>query len=223
MSILVPAGRSARDPPRHPRRPWRRRHGPSGSLGLPGPWLGSPARASGPDSDVIVVLVLTGRQFWSGRPAVVQDCSPIEKHLQAVARQLAGRSAMNLKGVRVTPGRPLELELSLWPSWLVALASAMRVPSQTAGLISTRLKTRFDAIAKHNKTNCVGRFLIKTFGTAAEEVNQFRRNAPRAATSHLWKGRTCFAFQCFGLFYSDWLSTFRIFLPIHLSIGCSNL
>ena len=138
---------------------------------------------------------------------------------------MAGRSAMNLKGVRlgVTPGRPLELELSLWPSWLVALASAMRVPSQTAGLISTSLKTRFDAIAKHNKTNCVGRFLIKTFGTAAEEVNQFRRNAPRAATSHLWKGRTCFAFQCFGLFYSDWLSTFRIFLPIHLSIGCSNL
>ena len=93
---------------------------------------------------------------------MVQDCSPVEKHLQAVARQLAGRlgSAMNLKGVRVTPGRPLELELSLWPSWLVALASAMRVPSQTAGLISTRLKTRFDAIAKHNKTNFVGRFLL---------------------------------------------------------------
>ena len=154
----------------------------------------------------------------------MQDCSPVEKHLQAVARQLAGRSAMNLKGVRlgVTPGRPLELELSLWPSWLVALASAMRVPSQTAGLISTSLKTRFDAIAKHNKTNCVGRFLIKTFGVAAEEVNQFRRNAPRAATSHLWKGRTCFAFQCFGLFYSNRLSTFKIFLPIHLSIGCSN-
>ena len=104
---------------------------------------------------------------------MVQDCSPVEKHLQAVARQLAGRSAMNLKGVQVTPGRPLELELSLWPSWLVALASAMRVPSQTAGLISTSLETRFDAIAKHNKTNCVGRFLIETFGTAAEEVNQF--------------------------------------------------
>ena len=113
---------------------------------------------------------------------------------------LAGRSAVNLKGVRVTvtQGRPLELELSLWLSWLVDLASAVWVPSQTAGLMSTSLKTRFNAIAKHNKTNCVGRFLIKTFGTAAEEVNQFRRNALRAATSHLWKGRTCFAFQCFG-------------------------
>ena len=32
-------------------------------LGLPGPGLGSPARASGQDSDVTVVLVLTGRQF----------------------------------------------------------------------------------------------------------------------------------------------------------------
>ena len=92
-----------------------------------------------------------------------------------------------------------------------------------AFLWSRSHKTRFDAIAKHNNTNCVGRLLIKTFATAAEEVNQFRRNAPRAATSHLWKGRTCFAFQCFGLFYSDWLSTFRIFLPIHLSIGCGNL
>ena len=29
----------------------------------PGPGLESPARASGPDSDVTVVLVLTGRQF----------------------------------------------------------------------------------------------------------------------------------------------------------------
>ena len=154
---------------------------------------------------------------------MAQDCSPVEKHLQAVARQLAGRSAVNLKGVQVTLGRPLELELSLWPSGLVALASAMRVWSETAGLISTSLKTRFDAIAKNNIIHCVGRFLIKTFDTAAEEINQFRRNAPRAATSHLWKGRTCFASQCFRLFYSDWLSTFRIFLPIHLSIGCSNL
>ena len=92
---------------------------------------------------------------------MAQDCSPVEKHLQVVARHLASRSAVNLKGVQVTLGRPLELEeLSLWPSGLVALASAMRVPSQTAGLISTSLKTLFDAIAKHNKSNCVGLFLI---------------------------------------------------------------
>ncbi len=41
----------------------------------------------------------------------------------------------------VTPGRPLELELSLRPSVLVTRASAMQVPSQTAGLVSTSHKT----------------------------------------------------------------------------------
>ena len=133
---------------------------------------------------------------------MVQDCSPIEKHLQAVARQLAGRSAMNLKGVRVTPGRPLELELSLWPSWLVALVSAMRVPSQTAGLISTRLKTRFDTIAKHNKTNCVGRFLIKTFGTAAEEEINFeemRQERPPPISGKVGHVLLSSVFGCFIL------------------------
>ncbi len=39
------------------------------------------------------------------------------------------------------PGRPrLELELWLWPFELAARASAMRVPSQTAGLVSTSKK-----------------------------------------------------------------------------------
>ncbi len=37
-------------------------------------------------------------------------------------------------------------------------------------------------------------------------------------TSHPWKGRTCFAIQCFRLLCSDWLSIFRIFLRIHSSV-----
>ena len=147
---------------------------------------------------------------------MAQDCSPVEKHLQAVAGQLACRSAVNLKGVRVTqaPGRPLELELSLW----------LCGPGQCHASSESDCRAH-----KHEPLQNTIKLIVsagssfKTFGTAAEEVNQFRRNASRAATFHLWKGRTCFAFQCSGLFYSDWLSTFRIFLPIHLSIGCSNL
>ncbi len=41
--------------------------------------------------------------------------------------------------------------------------------------------------------------------------------------AHLWKGKTCFVVQCFKLLYSDSLSIFRIFLPIHSSVECRNL
>ena len=57
-------GRQVRAPPPHPRRPWRRRHGPSGSLGLPGPGLGSLSPGPGLNLNVTVAR----RQFWSGPP-----------------------------------------------------------------------------------------------------------------------------------------------------------
>ncbi len=45
----------------------------------------------------------------------------------------------------------------------------------------------------------------------------------QGSTSHTWKGMTFCAVQCFRLSYSDWCSTFRIFLPIHKSVGRCNM
>lgn len=90
-------------------------------------WPGSWPQRHGCTQDVLK---------WPGL-AVAQDCSPVENHLQAAAGQVTvGRSKCS------EAGRPLELELSLLPSVLVAKACAMRVPSQTAGLVSTSLKFR---------------------------------------------------------------------------------
>ena len=42
-------------------------------------------------------------------------------------------------------------------------------------------------------------------------------------TSHPWKGIPFYAVQCFRLSYYDWLSTFRILLPIINSVGRRNM
>ena len=114
MSIVVPAGSQARGPPRHPRRPswWRRRQGPSGSLGLPQPGLGSPSRASGPDKgcwwacDTPSACFVTNRaKWWLGRGRLQlkkrkSKLFPIEnKYLPArtcpEARSCSGTAATN--------------------------------------------------------------------------------------------------------------------------------
>ena len=155
LHLLVGVGRAAHR--RRVRGPQRPRAGDDVTgMGLPR-HLDSP----GPDSEDLTRVPASAsrrhagdKQFWCGQD---WQCNPVEKRLQAAAGQLAGRSAV--KGV--TPGRPLELELALWPSVLAVRpgASAIRAPSQTAGLVSTSHKTRFHAIAKHNKTICVGRIL----------------------------------------------------------------
>jgi hypothetical protein len=56
-----------------------------------------------------------------------------------------------------------------------------------------------------------------------EEIIQTRGYVNEVLISHPWKGKICFAVQCFGLLYSNSLSIFKIFLPIHSSVGCRNL
>ncbi len=86
-------------------------------------------------------------KFWSGKD---WQCSPVEKRcLQAAAGQLACRSAAPSAVKGVSLGQPLELEmfepLRSLELMLVARASVILVPSQTAGLVCISHKTRFDA------------------------------------------------------------------------------
>ncbi len=62
-----------------------------------------------------------------------------------------------------------------------------------------------------------------TIKTLHEKVFSTLGNANQVISSHSWKGMTCFAVQCFGLLYSDWLSILRRFLPIHSSLGRRRL
>jgi hypothetical protein len=123
--------------------------------------------SQGPDSEFLVLaaggmqaLAVQVLNLKRPRLAVATDCAPVDR-LQLDSWPV--EVYRSTKGV--TPGRPglatasgqgLELELSLWPGPSVhgPALSAMRIPSQTAGLVSTSHKTRFDAIqvTKHNKT-----------------------------------------------------------------------
>ena len=70
----------------------------------------------------------------------------------------------------------------------------------------------------------VGRWGIKTFRTKKkiEELLKISKQCRLKSDSLPWKGMTRFAFQCFWLLFSDWLSIFRIFLPIRSSFWCRN-
>jgi hypothetical protein len=99
------------------------------------------------------------------------------------------------------------------------------VPSQTVG---QRLRRHKIAIANHNKTICVGRYLnqnllcgpvselkkIEELDRASECLRFYIPFLVRDVI--LWQ---IYAIQCFRLSYSDGLFTFRIFLPIHKSVG----
>ncbi len=105
--------------------------------------------------------------------------------------------------------------------------SAMGVLSQTARLVS---KTISAAALIFGGTGPGVRYKRHLCGQAPHFWNLWNtwrgksktRKCVAEAISHLWKGRTLFAFQCLGLFYSDWLSAFRIFLPIHYQLDVAN-
>ncbi len=78
-------------------------------------------------------------------------------------------------------------------------------------------KIRFNAIAKYKKFTFVGLLLkFKTFTRKKnEEIIQTQEDVDEVFNCRPWKGKTCFAVQCFGLVYSNSLSIFRIFLIIY--------
>ncbi len=59
---------------------------------------------------------------------------------------------------------------------------------------------------------------IKTFGAKNKIEELIVQENVQGSTTHTWKGMTFYAVQCFRLSFSDWRSTFRIFLLIHKSV-----
>ena len=87
-NLAAGVGHPARGPQRHPRRPWRHLHGPSGSLGFPGPGLrsqGTQAPAAG--HWTWSWSCHCGHQCW--RASSESDCrhTPFKTRFDAIAKQ----------------------------------------------------------------------------------------------------------------------------------------
>ena len=66
---------------------------------------------------------------------------------------------------------------------------------------------------------------VSQFKPLAQEIEEAAGLCERNAgvNFHPWKSRAIFAVQCFGLLYFDLFPIFRIFMPIHKSVGRRNM
>jgi hypothetical protein len=141
---------------------------------------------------------------------VAPYCTPVEKHLQAAAGQLAGRSSMNIYE-RITNG----VTASGTGTVIVARAISACGTGQyhassesdcRAVLRRARNQEPYNPIRRHCKTQksylCGQVPHLKPLEHTKRQI-KLEEMFDKGANSHAWKGMKCFAFQCFGLFYSD--------------------